>query len=66
MAQKFRDVRRALRAAGWMRVRQTGSHEIWESPERSKVVTIAGKNSDTVPVGTLAAIRRSTGLEDLR
>lgn len=26
----------------------------------------AGKDSDTVPVGTLAAIRRVTGLKDLR
>jgi len=59
-------VRQALRAEGWIRVRQTGSHETWESADRAQVVTIAGKDSDTVPVGTLAAIRRATGLRDLR
>ena len=47
-------------------MRQTGSHETWESADGSSVVTVAGKDSDTVPVGTLAAIRRATGIKDLR
>jgi predicted RNA binding protein YcfA (HicA-like mRNA interferase family) len=66
VAKKFREVRKALRAEGWVRVRQAGSHETWESADRTRVVTVAGKDSDTVPVGTLAAIRRATGPEDLR
>jgi len=66
VAKKFREVRKALRAAGWVTVRQRGSHETWESADRTRVVTVAGKDSDTVPVGTRAAIRRATGLEDLR
>jgi predicted RNA binding protein YcfA (HicA-like mRNA interferase family) len=66
VAKKFREVRRALRAEGWGKVRQAGSHETWESPDGSRAVTVAGKNSDTVPAGTLAAIRRATGLKDLR
>jgi len=55
-----------LRAAGWHEVRQSGSHQTWESPDGSRAVTVAGKDSDTVPVGTLAAIRRATDLEQLR
>jgi len=51
---------------GWIKVRQAGSHETWESADGARLVTIAGKDSDTVPVGTLAAIRRTTGLRDLR
>ena len=66
MAKKFREVRKALRADGWRRVRQTGSHETWESIDGSRAITVAGKDSDTVPTGTLAAIRRATGLKDLR
>jgi len=66
VAKKFREVRKALRAEGWIKVRQTGSHETWESVDGMRVVTVAGKDSDTVPVGTLAAIRRTTGLRDLR
>jgi predicted RNA binding protein YcfA (HicA-like mRNA interferase family) len=66
VAKKFREVRKALRAGGWTKVRQSGSHETWESPDRERAVTVAGKDSDTVPVGTLAAIRRVTGLKHLR
>jgi predicted RNA binding protein YcfA (HicA-like mRNA interferase family) len=66
VAKKFREVRKALRAEGWVKVRQAGSHETWESPDGDRAVTVAGKDSDTVPVGTLAAIRRATGLKDLR
>lgn len=66
MAKKFREVRKALRADGWTKVRQTGSHEIWECADGTRIVTVAGKDSDTVPTGTLAAIRRATGLRELR
>jgi predicted RNA binding protein YcfA (HicA-like mRNA interferase family) len=58
--------RKALAAEGWTRVRQSGSHETWESADGARVVTVAGKDSDTVPVRTLAAIRRATGIKDLR
>ena len=66
MPKKYRDVRRRLIAAGWSRVRRAGSHETWRSPDGTRAVTVAGKDSDTVPVGTLAAMRRATGIGDLR
>ncbi len=66
MAKKFREVRRALSDADWTKVRQAGSHETWRSPDGATSITVAGKDSDTVPVGTLGAIRRATGLEHLR
>jgi predicted RNA binding protein YcfA (HicA-like mRNA interferase family) len=67
MAKKYRDVKRALRAAGWERVRTVGSHEIWEHPDRAPVVVPGGgKDNLEVPVGTLASIRRKTGLRYLR
>jgi predicted RNA binding protein YcfA (HicA-like mRNA interferase family) len=66
MPKKYREVRRILREAGWRPVRQSGSHEIWQGPDGTRSVTVAGKPTDTVPAGTLAAIRRATGLESLR
>jgi predicted RNA binding protein YcfA (HicA-like mRNA interferase family) len=66
VAKKFREVRKALKESGWEMVRQTGSHETWREADGRRIVTVAGKDSDTVPVGTLAAIRRATGLEHLR
>ena len=66
MAKKYREVKKILRDANWSKVRQSGSHETWESSDGTRVVTVAGKDSDTVPTGTLAAMRRATGLEQLR
>ena len=47
-------------------VRQRGSHEVWAHAGHEARIVIAGKNSDTVPVGTLGSIRRASGLEHLR
>lgn len=66
VAKKYREVRRLLKQAGWTRVRQTGSHETWESRDGTRSVTVAGKDSDTVPAGTLGAMRRATDLDHLR
>jgi predicted RNA binding protein YcfA (HicA-like mRNA interferase family) len=67
MAKKYREVRKALRTAGWSMVRITGSHEHWAHPDgRRTTVAGGGKNNEEVPSGTLGDIRRSTGLEDLR
>jgi predicted RNA binding protein YcfA (HicA-like mRNA interferase family) len=66
MPKKYREVRKRLRAAGWSIVRRTGSHETWRAPGGGRTVTVAGKDSDTVPAGTLSAMRRATGLDDLR
>ena len=66
MAKKYREVRHALSHAGWSVVRKRGSHEVWAHPDRQARVVVAGKDSDTVPPGTLGSIRRATGLEHLR
>jgi predicted RNA binding protein YcfA (HicA-like mRNA interferase family) len=66
MAKTYREVRRALMDAGWRLTRQRGSHEIWMHLEHLRRVVVAGKESDTVPPGTLGSIRRATGLEYLR
>ena len=67
MAKKYRDVRRALRRSGWRTLRVSGSHELWAHPDGRRVVIAGGgKDGREVPVGTLASIRRDTGLEELR
>jgi predicted RNA binding protein YcfA (HicA-like mRNA interferase family) len=64
--KKYREVRAALRDAGWEVLRQRGSHEVWSKPGEIGRIVVAGKDSDTVPVGTLASIRKASGLEQLR
>ena len=67
MAKKSRDVVRALQWAGWERIRTRGSQEVWRHPDgREVVVPAGGKANHEVPTGTLASIRRATGLDDLR
>jgi predicted RNA binding protein YcfA (HicA-like mRNA interferase family) len=64
--KKYKEIRQALVEAGWSVVRQRGSHEVWAHPDRGERIVVAGKESDTVPVGTLGSIRRASGLEHLR
>ena len=66
VAKKYREIRSALSVAGWEVVRQRGSHEVWAKPGENARIVVAGKDSDTVPVGTLSSIRRASGLEHLR
>jgi predicted RNA binding protein YcfA (HicA-like mRNA interferase family) len=64
--KKYREVRKALREAGWVVIRQRGSHEVWGRPGAADRIVVAGKDSDTVPVGTLGSIRKASGLDELR
>jgi predicted RNA binding protein YcfA (HicA-like mRNA interferase family) len=66
MPKKYREVRGALKDAGWIVVRHRGSHEVWGKLGQRTRIVVAGKNGDTVPVGTLSSIRRASGLEYLR
>jgi predicted RNA binding protein YcfA (HicA-like mRNA interferase family) len=66
MPKKYRDVRKALADAGWLVIRRRGSHEVWARFGSRVHIIVAGKDSDTVPVGTLGSIRRASGLENLR
>jgi predicted RNA binding protein YcfA (HicA-like mRNA interferase family) len=66
MAEKYREVRSALSTAGWEVLRQRGSHEVWGKPGETGRIVVAGKNGDSVPIGTLSSIRRASGLEQLR
>jgi predicted RNA binding protein YcfA (HicA-like mRNA interferase family) len=55
-----------LVSAGWRVIRQSGSHQVWAYPTRYQRIVVAGRDTDSVPVGTLASIRRASGLEHLR
>jgi predicted RNA binding protein YcfA (HicA-like mRNA interferase family) len=66
MPKKYREVREALREAGWAVLRRRGSRDVWARPGESVRVVVAGKDSQTVPVGTLSSIRNASGVEHLR
>jgi predicted RNA binding protein YcfA (HicA-like mRNA interferase family) len=66
MPMKVREVIEVLERNGWVMVRQRGSHRWFRHPDHIDGVTVPGKRSKVVPVGTLGSIRRKSGLEEIR
>ncbi len=64
--RKYREVRAELIEAGWSVIRQRGSHEVWSHPDRPQRIVVAGRDSATVPAGTLGSFRKASGVADLR
>ena len=63
---KVGEVIRLLRAGGWTQVRMTGSHRHYKHATKPGTVTVPGHNSDTLAPGTLASIRRQSGVNTIR
>ena len=61
---KVWDVIRLLVKDGWVQVSQKGSHRHFRHPIKLGKVTVPGKLSDDMPVGTLKSILRQAGLEE--
>lgn len=60
---KVREVIAALEADGWRLVRTKGSHRQFRHPTKPGTVTVAGKMSVDVPVGTLGSIWKQARLK---
>jgi len=60
---KVREVMRLLEVDGWMHVRTTGNHRQYRHPWKSGTVTVAGKPSLEIPIGTLGSIMKRAGLK---
>ena len=60
---KVRDVITTLEADGWRLARTKGSHRQFRHPSKPGTVTVAGKLSIDVPVGTLGSIWKQAGLK---
>lgn len=59
---KVRDAIRLIESDGWFQVRQRGSHRQFKHSKKPGLVTIAGKPSDELAVGTLNSVLRQAGL----
>ena len=59
---KVREIIKRLEADGWYHVRTRGSHRQFHHPLKSGSVTVSGKPSDDVKIGTLLGILRQAGL----
>jgi predicted RNA binding protein YcfA (HicA-like mRNA interferase family) len=61
---KVRDAIRRLVEDGWVQVAQKGSHRQFKHATKRGKVTVPGKPSDDLPVGTYRSILRQAGLEE--
>ena len=60
---KFREVIRLLNDDGWTLVAQKGSHRQFKHSFKPGRVTVPGKLSGDIPIGTLKSILKQAGLE---
>lgn len=61
MPPKVREVIRRLERDGWRLARTRGDHRQYEHATKPGIVTVSGKPSVEVPVGTWLSIQRQAG-----
>ncbi len=61
---KVRDVLKVIKNDGWFLARTRGSHRHFKHPKKPGIVTVAGKESVDVPIGTLKSIWRQAQLDE--
>jgi len=61
---KVRDVLKTLEADGWVIVRTKGSHRQLKHPTKAGTVTVSGKPSVDVPIGTLKSIWKQSQIDE--
>ena len=64
ICMKYRELLKILQQAGWIEVRQVGSHKHFKHPEKTNLITVAfhGSNQD-LKKGTLNQILKDAGLK---
>ena len=60
---KVREAIRLVNADGWRLARTRGSHRHYRHPEKSGIVTIAGRMSKDLAPGTWTSILKQAGLK---
>lgn len=61
---KVSDILKLLADDGWETVRTRDSHRQMKHPIKKGTVTVAGKPSLEIPVGTLKSIRKQTQIDE--
>ncbi|CAN5817743.1 type II toxin-antitoxin system HicA family toxin [soil metagenome] len=60
---KVKELIKLIKKDGWFLVRTKGRHRQFHHPSKSGTVTIAGKESVDIPIGTLNNILKQAGLK---
>ncbi|MFB9906808.1 type II toxin-antitoxin system HicA family toxin [Allokutzneria oryzae] len=62
MPLKVSEIIKLIEADGWYLARTKGSHRQYRHPTKPGTVTVAGKPSTDVPIGTERSIRKQAGI----
>ena len=60
---KVKDLIRMIEKDGWYLVRTRGSHRQFHHPDKAGTVTVSGRESVEMPVGTLNSVLKQAGLK---
>jgi predicted RNA binding protein YcfA (HicA-like mRNA interferase family) len=60
---KVRELIKLIEKDGWLMVRTKGSHRQFHHSTKRGTVTVAGKESVDVPIGTLNSVLKQAGLK---
>jgi predicted RNA binding protein YcfA (HicA-like mRNA interferase family) len=60
---KVRELIALLESQGWFQARQKGSHRQFQHRSKKGTVTVSGKPSVDIPIGTLLGILKQAGLK---
>ncbi len=60
---KVKEVIKLLEKNGWYLSRMRGSHRQYKHPDKQGLVTVAGKPSDEIAMGTQNSIFKQAGIE---
>ncbi|MGL5035624.1 MAG: type II toxin-antitoxin system HicA family toxin [Microcystaceae cyanobacterium] len=60
---KVKAILKILEKEGWYLARTRGSHRQFKHPNKSGLVTVPGKLSDELALGTLASILKQSGIK---
>lgn len=61
---KVKDAIKKLEQDGWYLKRTKGSHRQFKHPAKSGTVTVSGKLSKEIPIGTLKSIWKQAQIEE--
>ena len=61
---KVKDAVKILEKDGWYLAKTRGSHRQFKHPSKTGKVTVAGKLSKEIPIGTLKSILRQAQLDE--
>jgi mRNA interferase HicA len=59
---KVKELEKLLKEAGWVKVRQAGSHMIYEHPDHRRPIPVPNHGSKDLGKGLVLAILKQAGL----